>query len=50
MVPQIVSELKDSIEKLTTAIGGIPSTVGKLAKVKQLGDVGDQLDRVKDLF
>jgi hypothetical protein len=50
MVPQIISELKDSIEKLTQAIGGIPSTVGKLAKVKQLGDVGDQIDRVKDLF
>jgi hypothetical protein len=50
LLPQIIVELKDSIEKLTKAIGGIPSTVGKLAKVKQLGNVGDQIENVKDLF
>jgi hypothetical protein len=50
MLPQMLEELKSSISKLADVIQGTPSTVGKISKIRQLGELDKQYDRLKDLF
>jgi hypothetical protein len=50
MLPQMLEELKSSISKLADVIQGTPSIVGKISKIRQLGDLDKQYDRLKDLF